>query len=400
MDDFYAVVGIDRTASAEEIDRKVREQLRIWQRRTTNADLSRRQEAERRVQRLGEARTTLLDAQKRRQYDAQLGARPRAAAGPPPVDPDTGDVDWVARARDCLADNNYHAAAHAARQARDTSPTAEAWGLLARASAGLERLDDALYEARQAVSMDAESAQARLDLAHVYEQRGEWKDAFEQYELASRLDPEAEAPEAGMTRSLASTSNPTEVVDRLERRFARAVPSERPSAGRLLGKALVTAAERVARGPSGAGFRINTQGQVDEIGRLLGRARRVTNDSAVMRSIAELELFVVRAQQTTQYRAAQFRPDRGSYGRPGGRSDRWVPPPSSTNPLSIASFVVSLAGLLFCIAAPVGAIMGHAARGQIRDRGEQGDGLAMAGIIIGWLITVIYICGIGIVLGS
>jgi tetratricopeptide (TPR) repeat protein len=394
MDDFYAVVGIDRAASAEEIDKKVREQLRIWQRRTTNADLSRRQEAERRVQLLGEARTTLLDVQKRRHYDLQLSVRPRPSF--PAAEAETGEVDWLARARQSLAGNDYQSAASAARQARDANPTAEAWGLLARANAGLGNLDDALYEAKQAVSMSSENAQAWLDLAHVYEQRGDWQDAFEQYEVASRLDPQAEAPEAGMTRSLASSSNPTEVVDRLERRYARALPADRPAAGRLLGKALFTAAERVARGPGSASLRITTQGQVDEIGRLLGRARQVTSDPGVVRAVAELERLIVRSRQGTQYGTGQFRTTTGSY-RPH-RPARSGPP--RTNNLAIAAFVVSLCGLVFCIAGPVGAIMGHVARGQIRDSDELGGGMAQAGIVIGWLVTVLWVCGLGTVIAN
>jgi hypothetical protein len=39
--------------------------------------------------------------------------------------------------------------------------------------------------------------------------------------------------------------------------------------------------------------------------------------------------------------------------------------------------------------------MGHVARKQIRERGEQGDGFALAGIIIGWVITGFWVlcCG-------
>jgi curved DNA-binding protein CbpA len=399
MDDFYAVVGIERTASGEEIDRKIREQLRIWQRRTSNADLSRRQEAERRVQVLGEARTTLLDDEKRRHYDVQLRQQ-----RPPdrPAETETGDVDWVARARRCLADNDYRAAVDAARKARDApNSTAEAWGLLARANAGLGNLDDALYEARQAVAMDGDHAQARLDLAHVYEERGDWREAFEQYELASRLDPRAEAPEAGMTRSLASSGNPTEGVDRLERRYARALPAEREAAGRLLGRALVTAAEQAARGPGGR-FRVSSPEQVGQIGRLLDRARRVTADPGVVRSVAELESFVVRSQQTVQYRASQYRaqptsPPSNAYRRSGGGN---ASQPARTNSLAVAALVCSLCGLLFCVAAPIGAILGHVARGQIRDRGELGDSLALTGTVVGWLMTVMWVLLIGIVLNS
>ncbi len=38
---------------------------------------------------------------------------------------------------------------------------------------------------------------------------------------------------------------------------------------------------------------------------------------------------------------------------------------------------------------PVGAVMGHVSRKQIRERGESGEGMAMAGIIIGWIALAI-----------
>jgi hypothetical protein len=56
--------------------------------------------------------------------------------------------------------------------------------------------------------------------------------------------------------------------------------------------------------------------------------------------------------------------------------------------------VVSIVGLVFLACygvggffGVVGAILGHVARRQIRDRGESGDGMALAGIITGWIAT-------------
>ncbi|GAA4476126.1 DUF4190 domain-containing protein [Phytohabitans houttuyneae] len=63
------------------------------------------------------------------------------------------------------------------------------------------------------------------------------------------------------------------------------------------------------------------------------------------------------------------------------------PPSPPTNGMAIAALVCSLAGIATCISAPVGAILGHIARKQIRERGEGGDGLALAGIIVGWILT-------------
>jgi hypothetical protein len=60
--------------------------------------------------------------------------------------------------------------------------------------------------------------------------------------------------------------------------------------------------------------------------------------------------------------------------------------------MSVASLVVSLASLPFILCygggaliAIVGAILGHVARRQIRDRGESGAGLALSGVIVGWV---------------
>ena len=62
--------------------------------------------------------------------------------------------------------------------------------------------------------------------------------------------------------------------------------------------------------------------------------------------------------------------------------------------MAIASLVVSIVGMVFLICygvggliAPVGAILGHVARKQIRERQESGDGMALAGVIVGWIGT-------------
>lgn len=74
----------------------------------------------------------------------------------------------------------------------------------------------------------------------------------------------------------------------------------------------------------------------------------------------------------------------------------------TTNGMSIASLVLSIVGaFLLCaygiggVVGVVGAILGHVARGQIRERGEAGDGMALAGIIVGWIAGAL-----GIVAGA
>ncbi|MFI6153370.1 DUF1707 and DUF4190 domain-containing protein [Kitasatospora sp. NPDC051170] len=55
--------------------------------------------------------------------------------------------------------------------------------------------------------------------------------------------------------------------------------------------------------------------------------------------------------------------------------------PRPTNGLAIASFVFALTG----IGAPVAVIAGHIARGQIRERHQDGDWAAVTGLILGYL---------------
>ena len=72
-------------------------------------------------------------------------------------------------------------------------------------------------------------------------------------------------------------------------------------------------------------------------------------------------------------------PYAGYYGYPGYPA---YPPPRTTNALAIASLVFAF---LFI---PLGIIFGHIALSQIRKTGEEGRGLAIAGLVISYLITV------------
>ncbi|HEY3010952.1 MAG TPA: DUF4190 domain-containing protein [Micromonosporaceae bacterium] len=80
------------------------------------------------------------------------------------------------------------------------------------------------------------------------------------------------------------------------------------------------------------------------------------------------------------------------HGYPGYGYPVAAPP---TNGLAIASMVVSIVSVAPGLCAyglggylgAVGAILGHVARRRIRERGEGGDGMALAGIIVGWIAT-------------
>jgi hypothetical protein len=61
-----------------------------------------------------------------------------------------------------------------------------------------------------------------------------------------------------------------------------------------------------------------------------------------------------------------------------------------TNGLALAAMICSLVGIVSGIGFPIGAVMGHIALRQVRESGEQGEGYAKAGIIVGWIGTGLY----------
>ena len=70
------------------------------------------------------------------------------------------------------------------------------------------------------------------------------------------------------------------------------------------------------------------------------------------------------------------------YGHTGYPSPQWARP---TNTMAILALVMSF------VLAPVGLVLGIVARKQIRRTGEEGDGLALAGIIIGGIFTAFFV---------
>ena len=63
---------------------------------------------------------------------------------------------------------------------------------------------------------------------------------------------------------------------------------------------------------------------------------------------------------------------------------------TETNGLAVASLACGIAQFAFGPLATIPAIvLGHAARHQIKRTGEQGAGLALAGLILGWAAVIL-----------
>jgi type IV secretory pathway VirB2 component (pilin) len=81
-----------------------------------------------------------------------------------------------------------------------------------------------------------------------------------------------------------------------------------------------------------------------------------------------------------------------------------APAANTTNGFAIASLACGLAQFVFGPLATIPAIVfGHMARGQIKRTGEQGAGLALAGLILGWatvILAIVLIVVVGLALSA
>ena len=78
-----------------------------------------------------------------------------------------------------------------------------------------------------------------------------------------------------------------------------------------------------------------------------------------------------------------------AYGPPAPYGHGYPPPygypvARRTNGLAIASMVLGILWL-YWIGSILALVFGYTARRQIRERGEAGDGMAIAGIVLGWV---------------
>jgi Domain of unknown function (DUF4190) len=73
--------------------------------------------------------------------------------------------------------------------------------------------------------------------------------------------------------------------------------------------------------------------------------------------------------------------------------------PAGGYPQATGTNIMAILSLVFAfVFAPVGIVLGHLAKRQIRQTGEQGSGLATAGLVISYVITGVYVLGCAFVI--
>ncbi|MCH7231050.1 tetratricopeptide repeat protein [Glycomyces sp. L485] len=291
MEDLYLAVGVSRTAPKEEIETAVKQKFRLWNKKVNSADLSRRQEAETMVERLAEARKVLLDNAKRAEYDRRLNAE--GALRPEPRPTAAGGGDWLSRAMEYLGRNDYHSAAYAAREARkEIGETGEVWETLARASIGLNRLDNALYESQEAALLDQGNPERHFLVADVLESQGKWGDAVRVYEQVRVMPGAADEADMGIANAYISTGRYQDAIKILDRLYESTGGGVKEVAGRYLAIALLCRVEEVPKIQIAGGYIVTSTEEISAMRRLLARIPKVTDDAELRAAAREKEVYL------------------------------------------------------------------------------------------------------------
>lgn len=224
--DFYALLEVDRAADRDAIDKAVRKSTSKWRKMTESSDLSMRQEAERRMENITEAKRVLLDPDQRGAYDREL-----QTAGVETVSPSAGadggsNRDWLTEARKYLERNDYPSANYAAREAMQSGASgAEIWNLRARASLGMNQHQDALYEAREAHNIEQNNPNYASFVGLVYADVGNIREAMTYFEKASAIEPDNVGHKVAVLECLLDL-NETSVALERARTLYRSHPSD------------------------------------------------------------------------------------------------------------------------------------------------------------------------------
>ncbi len=217
MTNYYEVLNIDQSSSADEIKKKIRAERKVWRKRTNAPTLEKRQQAERIVQALQEAEEILLDSGKRADYDKKLRTAPAETTAPMDQATLEGKADLVAEAWTLIANGRYFDAQYVARQATEKDgENPEAWAVLAQTKLHAGEIQDALYEYKRAINLKPNHAEYQFDIGAVYESAEMWKEAYTSYQNAAKIEPKVPMYRAGIGALLMQLEQYREATDILE----------------------------------------------------------------------------------------------------------------------------------------------------------------------------------------
>jgi curved DNA-binding protein CbpA len=290
--DYYQLIGVAPAASAEEIDKAIKDRRRKVRKQTGSPVLEKRQQAEQTMGRLAEAQKVLLDAQARADYDeryrihrggspgeASPGERPAPGGAAP-----AGDV--VQRIRAALDKADFRTAGVLTAEAVRTYDTAEVWGLHAQVLSAVNQHVKAVDAGRRAVDRDPGNPDYHYQLALDLSAAGDKVAAMSAYEAVERLAPDNPLGRVGRAQLLWSVGEEEaalEILEPLSRRFG-----QHPLVAEVYALALASKADKVPneRYTDGSTY-ITSEAEITQMSELLQRAIRQPFDDPELRANLE-----------------------------------------------------------------------------------------------------------------
>lgn len=196
FEDYYGLLGLSIGASAEEIQKTIRDKARRWRQLEGSPDPKQRRAAEEGQEKLDAAKKVLLNPQSRKQYDAAYDRN--MAAKSQQSQQNSSDRDnagttqaFIDDAIDYYDQLEFGNALRAALEAYRLDPQNSAvLYLMADCEVQLGKLDDAYFHINQALRLDNTQASYWAVLGAVDDMRGEYGKAEKAFERAATLEPD------------------------------------------------------------------------------------------------------------------------------------------------------------------------------------------------------------------
>ncbi|MDN3353876.1 tetratricopeptide repeat protein [Actinomadura sp. DC4] len=291
--DYYQLIGVGPTASAEEIDKAIKDRRRKVRKQTGSPILEKRQQAEQTMGRLATAQKILLDPQARADYDERYrihrGGGPSEGSAPADASSGSGAApvgDVVRRIRAALDQADFRTAGVLTAEAVRTYDTAEVWGLHAQVLSAVNQHINAVEAGRKAVDRDPGNPDYHYQLALDLSAAGNNVAAMDAYEAVVRLAPDNPLGQVGRAQLLWSVGEEEaalEILEPLSRRFG-----EHPLVAELYALALASKADKVpSERYSDGNTYITSDAEITQMSDLLQRAIRQPFDDPELRESLE-----------------------------------------------------------------------------------------------------------------
>lgn len=182
MTNYYVVLGLDRSASIEELQEELRRAKKKWQNRLTAPSLEKRQEAERMMELLREASEILLVKDKKAKYDRELdkngGGDPVEPPQPPVYQPqpapaysygELNSAEALDKIEQLYNANNYNQAIALCKQEISAgNNSVDIYGYMVDSYIEHEDINNAMLALQQMIQEHSNSAEAHIIYAAYY----------------------------------------------------------------------------------------------------------------------------------------------------------------------------------------------------------------------------------------